>query len=205
MGAWPSRAHASGLKSDEGNPAHRCDKLAAFFADSRHRRGQRFVRLRQALAHVGRAVQRAAHLLPGGGMGRDKGKMADPYGCWWLDEASLHTIFAKIERLDMFEGWMPADVLSRAKSLPLHYRALTAVCEDWNDLREQVVLTLPHGQELTGLCGRIASQPLRSSLSRSSPKTPWLPGELEQVFFKRAIRREERNINPLWVHWVQLW
>ncbi|MGH8502223.1 MAG: hypothetical protein ACREVE_07065 [Gammaproteobacteria bacterium] len=139
------------------------------------------------------------------GWDETKGKMADPYGCWWLDETSLHTIFAKIERLDMFEGWMPADVLSRAKSLPLHYRALTAVCEDWNDLREQVVLTLPHGQELTGLCGRIASQPLRSSLSRSSPKTPWLPGELEQVFFKRAIRREERNINPLWVHWVQLW
>ena len=138
------------------------------------------------------------------GWDETKSKMADPYGCWWIDEAVLGAIYSKIARLDMYEGWIPPDLLNRIKSLPMHYRALTAVCTDWNDFREQVALKLPHGEEIIGLSGGIAPQPLRGSMDRNSSKTPWLPGGLEQVFFKRA-NAIENNINPLWVHWIKLW
>jgi hypothetical protein len=138
------------------------------------------------------------------GWDETRGKMADPYGCWWIDETALRKIYSRIARFEMFEGWIPPDIMTRVKSLPMHYRALTAVCEDWNDFREQVVLKLPHGEEITGLCGAIASQPLRSRMDRKSRKTPWLPGGLNQVYFKRASVTEH-NINPLWVHWFKLW
>ena len=138
------------------------------------------------------------------GWDETRGKLTDPYGCWWIDETTLNTIYAKIARLDMFTKWMPPDVLSRIRTLPLHYRALTAVCEDWNDFREQVVLNLPPNEDLIGLCGTIAPQPLRSSMDHASRNTPWLPGGVEQIFFKRASATE-KNINPLWVHWVKLW
>jgi hypothetical protein len=130
--------------------------------------------------------------------------MADPYGPWWVDETALSSIYSKIARLDMFEGWMPPEILARIKSLPMHYRALAAICENWNDFREQVMLELPSQEELIGLCGPTAPQPLRDSMDRASRHTPWLPGGVEQVFFKRATRTE-KNINPLWVHWVNLW
>jgi len=138
------------------------------------------------------------------GWDETKGKMADPYGCWWIDETALTAMYSKIGRLDMFEGWMTPDVLARIKSLPLHYRALAAICEDWNDFREQLKLILPQGEELTGLCGTVAPQPLKSTMSRTFSKTAWLPGGSEQLFFKRGTA-SERNINPLWVHWINLW
>jgi len=82
-------------------------------------------------------------------------RMGDPYGCWWIDENALKDIYVKIARLDMFEGWMPPDILQHAQSLPMHYRALTAVCQDWNDFREQVALKLPpnavSSQNLSGI------------------------------------------------------
>lgn len=131
-------------------------------------------------------------------------QMCDPYGCWWIDEQALKDIYAKIARLDMFEGWMPPEMLQRAQSLPMHYRALTAVCRDWNDFQEQIALKLPPNEVLTGLCGAVAPQPLRSTMDVQSRKTPMLPGGLEQVFFKRATP-SERNMNPFWVHWIRLW
>ena len=138
------------------------------------------------------------------GWDETKSRMADPYGCWWIDEKALQTIYTKISRLDMFEGWMPPDLLKRVRSLPMHYRALAAICTNWNDFREQVELRLPVNEELIGLCGMVAPQPVKSSMNPQSGKTPILPGGLEQVFFKRG-NAKERNINPFWVRWIKLW
>lgn len=138
------------------------------------------------------------------GWDETKSRMADPYGCWWVDETALAAVYSQIARLDMFEGWMPPEILAHVKSLPMHYRALTAVCEDWNDFREQVLLELPSNEVLIGLAGAVEPQPLRSSMDRASRKTPWLPGGVDQVFFKRATK-DEKNINPFWVRWVKLW
>lgn len=136
-------------------------------------------------------------------------KMADPWGCWWIEEQTLHAIYTKISRLDMFEGWMPPDMLRRVKSLPMHYRALTAVCTDWNDFREQIELRLPANEELIGLCGMVAPQPLKSTMNPKSRKAPILPGGIEQVYFKRGNANRKNiiapNINPFWVRWIKLW
>jgi len=137
------------------------------------------------------------------GFDETRGAMTTPYGSWWVDESALASIYARINRYDIFEGWVPAAHLAQMKSLPVHYRALAAICEDWNDFREQVKLTIPAGEELTGLTGTVAPQPVRSSMDRASRKTPWLPGMLEQVYFKRGTATEA-SINPFWVHWVKL-
>ena len=138
------------------------------------------------------------------GWDETKKRMADPYGCWWIDETALQAIYTKIARLDIYKGWMPPDMLRRIQSLPMHYRALTAVCTDWNDFREQIELKLPANEELIGLCGMVAPQPVKSSMNSQSRKTPILPGGFEQVFFKRG-NAKEKNINPFWVRWIKLW
>jgi hypothetical protein len=139
--------------------------------------------------------------------GRDEGRqrMADPYGCWWIDETALAQIATQISRLDQFEGWMSPEQLRLVQSMPLHYRALTAICEDWNDFREQVVMRLPPGETIVGLTGSTAPQPVRSTLDRQSRQTLWLPGGLEQVYFKRGNRGGTAGINPLWVYFEKLW
>jgi len=149
-----------------------------------------------------------------GWSGKDQ-KMSDPYGCWWVDEAALTAVYSKIERLDMYEGWIPTEILSQIKSLPLHYRALTAVCKNWNDFREQVMLELPVNEELVGLWGSIAPQPLIDPKPhvrlRALRKMPWLPGGVDQVYFKSAPKAERdagrgrSSINPFWVRWINLW
>ena len=83
-------------------------------------------------------------------------------------------------------------------ALPVHYRALTAVCNDWNDLREQFELVLPVGEEIVGLTGKAAPQPLADTMDRRSRTVPWLPGGAEQVFLPGPI-------NPLSVYKVNLW
>lgn len=143
------------------------------------------------------------------GFDEKKREMTDPYGAWWIDEDVLTAMYSKISRFDMFEGWVPPEYLARMKSLPMHYRALAAICENWNDFREQVKLELPPGEAVVGLAGVIARQPLRDTMSRTSPKTPWLPGGVEQVYFKQPPKKVRNpnlpgTINPFWVHWIKL-
>jgi hypothetical protein len=143
------------------------------------------------------------------GFDETKGQMADPYGAWWVDQDVLTSMFSKINRFDMFQGWVPAEHLARMKSLPMHFRALAAICENWNDFREQVKLELPEGEAIVGLAGTVAPQPVRDTMSRTSRKTPWLPGGVEQVYFKQPPkdRRNDKqpgSINPFWVHWIKL-
>jgi hypothetical protein len=124
--------------------------------------------------------------------------MASAYGSWWADEQVLAAIGAKIS---MFEKWLPQELLKRA--WPAQYRGASALCEDWNDMREMFRLDLPAGQELVGLVGLAAPQPQKSTLDPKSRKTPMLQGGGEQVFFKRTSTLN--SINPLWVYQEHLW
>ncbi len=101
----------------------------------------------------------------------------------------------------MFENWLPEELLRRA--LPAQYRGATALCEDWNDMREMFKLVLPPQEEITGLVGVAAAQPQKSTLDPKSRKTPMLQGGAEQVFFKKT--RTLNSINPLWVYPDRLW
>lgn len=127
-----------------------------------------------------------------------KGEMASAYGGWWADEMELIKISQK---LSMFENWLPEELLRKA--LPAQYRGATALCEDWNDMREMFKLVLPSQGEITGLVGIAAAQPQKSTLSRHSRKTPMLQGGAEQVFLKKT--RTLNSINPLWVYSELLW
>ncbi len=127
-----------------------------------------------------------------------KGQMASAYGSWWADEIELTKLNAK---LSQFQNWLPDELLKKA--LPAHYRAATALCEDWNDMREMFKLVLPHSDEITGLVGIAAAQPQFSSLDPKSKKTPMLPGGAEQVYFKRTPKLN--SVNPLWVYSERLW
>jgi hypothetical protein len=123
--------------------------------------------------------------------------MASAYGGWWVDEMILAQIGNKINQ---FENWLPKNLL--AQSWPVQYRGMTALCEDWNDMREMYKLELPTGDEITGLVGPAAPQPKLSSMSPSRT-TPMFRGEGEQVYFKRS--HNLNSINPLWVYLVRLW
>lgn len=135
----------------------------------------------------------------------------DPYGSWWVDEEVLRQIYNKISRFDMYEGWMRPELLADIQSLPTHYRALLAVCQNWNDLSEQVALVIPEHQDIIGLCGPTQKQPLRDNMDRKSRNTPWLPGGFEQVYFKvdtdakRKGLKWQTSINPFWVYFEKLW
>jgi hypothetical protein len=120
--------------------------------------------------------------------GKDaKGRMASAYGGWWVDETVLMQIYG---RLDQYKGWLDDRVLKSA--MPAQYRALTALCEDWNDMREVFVLELPGTDEVEAIAGPTKPQPQRSSLNPALPTTPMLRGGAEQIFMKVK--------NPLWVH-----
>lgn len=132
------------------------------------------------------------------GWDQTKGSMASAYGSWWADEKVLVAIGAK---LSMFENWLPKELLKRA--WPAQYRGASALCEDWNDMREMFRLELPQGEALEGLVGLAAPQPLKSTLNPNSKKTPMLQGGGEQVFFKRTPTLN--SVNPLWVYPEHLW
>jgi hypothetical protein len=80
---------------------------------------------------------------------------------------------------------------------------MTALCEDWNDMREMYKLDLPPGEEIIGLVGPTAPQPRLSTLNANSRATPMFRGEGEQVYFKRT--RNLNSINPLWIYPIRLW
>jgi hypothetical protein len=124
--------------------------------------------------------------------------MASAYGGWWVDEAILSQIGNRIQQ---FEGWLPPNSLHQA--WPAHYRGMTALCEDWNDMREMYKLDLPPGEEIIGLVGPTAPQPRLSTLNANSRATPMFRGEGEQVYFKRT--RNLNSINPLWIYPIRLW
>jgi hypothetical protein len=120
-----------------------------------------------------------------------KGRLASPYGAFWIDEAALSAL---VQKLEMYRGWLPNDELRRAHSA--RYRAMAAICEDWNDLGEVFEMSLPPGQALEGLAGITKEQPQRSTMDASQRTTPMLAGGAEQIFIKVK--------NPLWVRQTSL-
>ena len=120
--------------------------------------------------------------------GRDfNGQLARAYGGeWWFDEAVLVQLRA---RLEQYRGWTQEQKLKAA--LPTQYRALAAICINWNDMSEFFALDLPAGERLTALAGPAKEQPYDSRMSVGLPTTPMLPGGAEQLFMKVK--------NPLWI------
>ncbi len=134
-------------------------------------------------------------------------KLAYAYsGEFWADENVLLAIAKRLERA----SWLTTN--EQQAAWPAHYRALTAISHDWNNMSEMFVLSLPEGEMLEGLCGPAKSQPDFSiDDSRHSPSRTLVGGDLksrrllgylgedpiEQVFFKVK--------NPLWIEQVQLW
>ncbi len=127
-----------------------------------------------------------------------RGKMATAYGSWWADEQVLARIG---NTLQQFETWLPKELIQKA--WPAQYRGMSALCEDWNDMREMFKLELPPSDEITGLVGVAAPQPRTSSLNPRGRTTPMFKGGGEQVYFKRT--GVANSVNPLWVHSVVLW
>jgi hypothetical protein len=137
-------------------------------------------------------------LYRAGGWDTNKGKLASAYGSWWADELVLARIGSQLEK---FETWLPPEMLKQA--WPSQYRGVTALCEDWNDMREMFKMKLPAGETIEGLVGPTAPQPQRSKMNPKARNTPMLRGGAEQVFFKRSETLS--RINPLWVYSTKLW
>ncbi|MBX2879638.1 MAG: hypothetical protein KTR32_06895 [Granulosicoccus sp.] len=127
-----------------------------------------------------------------------RGEMASAFGSWWADEIELVKISQK---MNMYKNWLPDELLRKA--LPAQYRGATALCEDWNDMREMYKLDLPPQEEIEGLVGIASAQPKKSTLDVNSRQTPMLPGGAEQVFFKKTPTLS--SINPLWIRSERLW
>lgn len=132
------------------------------------------------------------------GWDSSKGQLATAYGSWWADSLVLGKIGSQIEQ---FESWLPPELIRQR--WPAQYRGAAALCEDWNDMREMFKLELPPRDEIYGLVGIAAPQPRKSTMDRSSTKTPMLQGGGEQVYFKRT--HTLNTVNPLWVYSTRLW
>lgn len=130
--------------------------------------------------HGGERFYRAAGL-------KGNGALASAYGQWWVHQSVLAAIRA---RLEQFEGWLPASMLRDA--VPARYRALAAICRDWNDLSEVVCLEVPADKAIEALAGTTAPQPIDAA-RRHDPNVATLPGGAEQCFIKA--------VNPLWVYY----
>jgi hypothetical protein len=137
-------------------------------------------------------------LLRAAGWDATTGRLASAYGSWWADELILGQIGARLEK---FESLLPPDLLRKA--WPAQYRGASALCEDWNDMREMFQLQLPPGDVITGLAGIAAAQPKRSNMNPTARSTPILPGGGEQIYFKRT--HALNSVNPLWVYQTTLW
>ena len=103
--------------------------------------------------------------------------------------------------ISQFDNWLRKNLL--AEAWPAQYRGMTALCEDWNDMREMYRLVLPIGQAIFGLVGPVAPQPQRSTMDPNARTTPSFRSGGEQVYFKR--RADLNSVNPLWVYPVPLW
>ena len=122
------------------------------------------------------------------------GSLARAYGGqWWADESTLIKIAAKLQTSSY---WMTVPEQKRA--WPAQYRALTALCGDWNDMSEMLVLELPTGDSIEGLTGPAKEQPEFSAKDPHGRHNPnrILSGGAEQIFFKVK--------NPLWIRQVHL-
>lgn len=116
-----------------------------------------------------------------------KGRTARAYGGgWWVSREVLLRIAG---RLSQYQGWLPDSELKRA--LPAQYRALTALCRDWNDMSEVVRMDVPAGEMIEAMAGATKEQPEYSHLNPAMRTTPMLRGGAEQVYIKVK--------NPLWV------
>jgi len=115
------------------------------------------------------------------------GKPAAAYGGgYWAEGSILSQVDANLDR---FVGWLTAKTIAESKRL--QFRALTALCEDWNDLSEFHQMEVPEGEVFEALAGPVKSQPLQSKLDAKASTTPMLRGGFDQVFLK--VR------NPFWI------
>lgn len=137
-------------------------------------------------------------LYRAGGWDTNKGVLASAYGSWWADEVVLARIGSELEK---FETWLPPEMLKQA--WPAMYRGVTALCEDWNDMRDMFRMEIPSGDSIEGIVGSTAPQPQRSKMNPGSRSTPMLRGGAEQIYFKRT--QSLNTVNPLWIYLTKLW
>ena len=120
------------------------------------------------------------------------GRSASHYGDWWVDQSVFLKIAGKMEQWD---GWLTeTDIRQLTQE---NYRAITAICRDWNDFREMVVLDLPAGEQLEGLVGFVQAQPEYSAKSPNHDVNRYFAGGAEQVFLGWK--------NPFWIRSIALW
>ena len=120
------------------------------------------------------------------------GRPASHYGDWWVDQSVFLKMAGKMEQ---WEGWLTeAEIRQMTKE---NYRAITAICRDWNDFREMVILDLPAGEQLEGLVGPVQPQPEYSIRSADHDVNRYFIGGAEQVYFGWK--------NPFWVKSIPLW
>jgi hypothetical protein len=75
---------------------------------------------------------------------------------YWVDGSAVNTAF---NRSEQFENWLTeAEIARTAKG---HYRDISAICHNWNDLRDNELwkIELRGGESIEGLEGPAAPQP----------------------------------------------
>lgn len=118
----------------------------------------------------------------------ESGKLANPYAGYWVRDSILAPIY---RRLGQFDGWLQQQDLSAMAEW--RYRALTAVCINWNNFSEFAELRLPAGETVPCLIGPVAPQPLHQSMDRALATTPVMRGGAEQIFFRGG------DASPFWI------
>jgi hypothetical protein len=123
-------------------------------------------------------------------VGRNEiGQLGNAYRGYWVRQSTLMGIS---RNLGQFEGWLTSQELSAQAET--RYRALAAICLNWNDFNEFAEMQVPLGQSIPCLIGPVAAQPVHSSMNPTDPKTPILRGGAEQIFIRSG------DSNPLWVY-----
>jgi hypothetical protein len=120
--------------------------------------------------------------------GLPKHSRARAFSGYWVRQSMLLPLYGN---LSQFEGWLTNQ--EQSSSAEWRYRALTAICLNWNDFDEFAEMHVPVGETIPCLIGPVAPQPLRDNMSIDSPRTPVLRGGAEQIYFRSG------DASPFWV------
>ncbi len=98
---------------------------------------------------------------------------------YWVDGMAIASAFDRARRL---EGMLSdAEIARVAKN---YYREITAICHNWNDLRENELwkIELRGNEVMEGLEGPIASQPTFAATKEAPASSSRLSGGATQIY-----------------------
>jgi hypothetical protein len=100
---------------------------------------------------------------------------------YWADGTVVGSVFGRANQFAGMRGMTDLEIAKIAKS---YYREITAICRNWNDLKDNELwkIELRGGEVVAGLEGPAGSQPTFAATTAEAASHTRLPGGATQVY-----------------------